>query len=81
MELYIDTGDREANKQLFDRPHEDREGIERELGVPLRWERLDNARASRVVTYRPGSIEATDKELEELQDWAVETAIKFRRVF
>ncbi|MEW6273611.1 MAG: DUF4268 domain-containing protein [Bacillota bacterium] len=59
----------------------DKENIEKELGTELSWERLDYAQACRVVLYREGSIDADEKELDSLQDWAVETVIEFNNVF
>jgi hypothetical protein len=81
VELYIDTGDKEKNESYFDKLFLDKETIEKELGMELSWERLDYARACRVVVYREGSIDADEKELDSLQDWAVETVIKFHHVF
>lgn len=81
VELYIDTGDKEKNEQIFDLLYEQKESIEQEMGIALSWERLDNARACRIAAYREGSIEAGEEELNDLQDWAVVTMIKFRDVF
>ncbi|WXJ88769.1 hypothetical protein MTKAM_03310 [Moorella thermoacetica] len=39
--------------------------------MALSWERLDNARACRIAVYREGSIDASEEELNELQDWAM----------
>ncbi|WP_257784936.1 DUF4268 domain-containing protein [Neomoorella thermoacetica] len=76
VEVYIDTGEKEKNKQFFDRLYAQKEGIEKEINMTLSWERLDNARACRIAVYREGSIDASEEELNELQDWAIETLIK-----
>ncbi|WP_420891197.1 DUF4268 domain-containing protein [Neomoorella thermoacetica] len=55
--------------------------MEKEINMALSWEQLDNARACRIAVYREGSIDASEEELNELQDWAIETLIKFRNVF
>ncbi|MDI3538261.1 MAG: hypothetical protein PWQ13_284 [Bacillota bacterium] len=81
VELCIDIGEKEKNKQFFDQLYKEKESIEQELGMPLIWDRLDDARLSRVGTYREGAIDSPDAELDELQDWAVSTLIKFRDVF
>ncbi|NHM27523.1 DUF4268 domain-containing protein [Desulfofundulus sp. TPOSR] len=81
VELYIDTGDKEENKQFFDQLYEQKDSIERELDMALSWERLDNTRACRIAIYRGGSIDAGEEELNDLQDWAVANLIKFRDVF
>jgi hypothetical protein len=81
VELCIDIGEKEKNKQFFDELYNEKDRIEQELNMPLIWERLDTARLSRVGTYREGTIDGPEAELDELQDWAVSTLIKFRSVF
>ena len=80
-EIYIDRGDTELNKRLFDKLFEDRHNLEKEFGEPLEWERLDGKRASRIVIYRPGSIEDGPKLVEEIRDWSIEKLFKLRKVF
>ncbi|WP_298742679.1 DUF4268 domain-containing protein [uncultured Brevundimonas sp.] len=55
-ELYIDRGDKAQNEALFDQLHADRTAIEREIGHPLEWERLDNRRACRIKLERPANV-------------------------
>jgi hypothetical protein len=81
VELYIDQGDKEANKKIFDNLHRQREAIESKIGEELSWERLDQRRASRVAAYRPGSITDDPEELAELRAWAAPTIVKFYEVF
>ncbi len=52
-ELYM-NGTRDANKALFDALHADREAVEAEFGGKLRWQRLDDKRASRISFSVPG---------------------------
>jgi len=54
MELYLDCGKKEANKELFDHLHAQRQQIEAEIGTPLSWQRLDDKRASRISLTVPG---------------------------
>lgn len=77
VEFYIDTVDRERNKTLFDALHHQREAIEAALGVPVTWERLDDARASRIACYRDIFITDEPEQLAELQAWAVELLPRF----
>jgi hypothetical protein len=49
-ELYIDRGDRDENKSIFDQLYGHRAEIEGNVSFPVEWERLDNRRASRVKT-------------------------------
>jgi hypothetical protein len=48
-ELYIDRGDRDENKRIFDELAQDRDAIEAVAGE-LQWERLDAKRAARIRT-------------------------------
>lgn len=49
-ELYIDTGNKDENKVIFDKLFKQKEEIEVKLGE-LSWERLDNKRACRIAKY------------------------------
>ena len=62
-EAYIDFGEADANKALFDRLRRNRDALEQAFGEPLSWEWLDERRASRIAVYCPGSIDASPEEL------------------
>ena len=81
MEIYIDRGDFASNKGLFDRLSEESESLEAAFGEKLNWERLDERRACRVATYRPGSIEQDPQVLEEIRKWMVDRLLKFKKIF
>jgi len=66
-ELYIDVGDGEKNKALFDWLYEQRDEIHYKLGKKLEWERLDDKRASRIAVYRDGSIQSSEEELIDIK--------------
>jgi hypothetical protein len=55
-ELYIDRGDKEENKFIFDNLYIKKEPIETALGRELTWERLDDKRACRIKSEMSGSI-------------------------
>ncbi|MCK1271373.1 DUF4268 domain-containing protein [Bradyrhizobium sp. 183] len=54
VELYIDHGDREQNKAIFDELHAQKAAIDSAFGGTLVWERLDKKRASRIKWETPG---------------------------
>ena len=80
-EIYIDTGEHEHNKTLFDKLKLKAASFESEYGCKLSWERLDEKRASRIAVYREGLVESSDSELEEIQAWHVENLLKLKKVF
>ena len=81
MEIYIDTGDGTKNKAAFDRLYQTHEAIASALGETLTWERLDNARASRVFAHRDGHVESAEAVLEAHKRWAVDLLPRFRDAF
>lgn len=80
-ELYIDLGDQEKNKYVFDQLSNMKDELEGSLGEPLSWERLDNKRASRLALYTDGSIEDSDAELEKIKEWHIERLLKLKSIF
>jgi len=80
VELYIDTGDYEENKRLYDGLFDQREEIEVNFGQTLTWERLENRRASRIAFYKPGSIEDSAEDLQIMENWMIENLLKFKEV-
>ena len=62
VEVYIDRGDKEFNKTLFDYLFAKKEAIENEYGGTLVWERMSDKRACRIkdeVAYR--TFELSDR--------------------
>jgi len=80
-EIYIDQGDADSNKALFDRLQAGKTTIETELGESMEWERLDNRRASRIAVYRPGGIDSLPDQLAEIHRWSIERLLKIKKVF
>jgi hypothetical protein len=80
IELYLDSGGQDANKQRFDRLLARKSEIERAVGEPLEWERLDNRRACRVAVYTKAQI-LIDADSPILLEWAAKKATYFYRAF
>jgi len=79
-ELYIDLGNREENKRVFDALYERRHELESKIGSSLVWERLDDRRASRIYLNRKISADSFDRD-PELAEWAAEAMVKIDRLF
>ena len=73
-ELYIDRGDTEENKRIFDCLFAQKEEIERRFGGTLSWERLDTKRACRIkhIVDR-GGYRSAEQEWPKIQSEMVAT--------
>jgi hypothetical protein len=80
IDLYLDGGDKDANKQRFDQLLARKSEIEQVVGEPLQWERLDNRRACRVAIYTKAQI-LIDADSPTLLDWAAKKATYFYQAF
>lgn len=80
-EVYIDTGDGDANTALFEAFREEQEAIEAEMGEPMDWQTLPERRACRIAINRPGSIEDPPDVLTELHAFFIDRLLKLNRVF
>lgn len=68
VELYIDSGDKVKNEQLFDCLLQCKQEIEAALGIEPQWERLDSRRACRIAVYRDGDIDTDSETLAEIKN-------------
>jgi hypothetical protein len=80
-EIYIDQGDLEKNKKLFDLLQAKSDEIENEYGEKFTWERLDDKRACRIALYCDAVIDAADSELEQLRQWHINNLLKIKKIF
>ena len=79
VEMVISSQDKDRNKVAFDLLKESSANIEEKLG-PLTWERLDDAKESRIVVSRPGHIDDSDEDLGSIREWLIEHLMNFRTV-
>lgn len=76
VELYI-----RDNKELFDKLFEQKEEIERKLGVDVEWQRLNGKKASRIVYKIPGLDFDNQSNYNDLMNEMLDKAITFSNVF
>jgi hypothetical protein len=81
VELYIDKGDKTANKAAFEVLAKQKNEIEAEIGEKLEWTPLAEARASRIYASTPFHITQPPEKHEQAKRWGVEMMLKFVDVF
>jgi len=83
IELYIDTGDKNENKRIFEELEKHKEKIENEI-KGLSWEKLEEKRACRIAIYKniKGNIKSiSEEDYPEIIKWASEIMKQFTNVF
>jgi hypothetical protein len=80
-ELYIDTGDYESNKNIFNKLKVFEKEIHDAFNAPLEWEFMENKRASRIAIYRDGSIDSDKETLNTIRNWSIENILKIKSTF
>lgn len=70
LEAYLDSGDQERNKRLFDHA---RSSIAAPLGLEISWERLDAKRASRIACSYDEVPPFDDASRLDARQWTVST--------
>lgn len=80
-EVYIDLGDQEQNKRVFDALRTEADALQPQFDDPLAWERLDDRRASRIGIYHGTTIDASPEELEGALRWMIQTLMRLKEVF
>ena len=83
IEIYVDRGkdSEKDNKSIFDQLYKNKQSIENEFGGSLKWERLDDRRASR-ISKRYETSGLNDKEQwEQLQGKMIDGMIRLEKAF
>ena len=76
VELYITD-----NKELFDKLYQKKDEIEADLGLELDWRRLNNSKASRIVTFIKGLNFDDHSNYNELMNKTIDLAVLIRDTF
>jgi hypothetical protein len=83
VDLYIDRGKDagpEKNKALFDALHADHGAIEADIGRPVRWDRLDQKRASRIaVPLADGGYRDDESTWPVIQDAMIDAMVRLEK--
>ncbi len=76
VELYITD-----NKEFFDKLYQRKDEIENDLGFKLDWRRLNNSKASRIVTFIKGLNSDDHSNYNELINKTIDLAVLMRDTF
>ena len=80
--VYIDTGNKETTKEVFDKLHDQKQKIEQSIGESLEWDRLDHRQGSRISLYFNGDMLFNDeKRWPPAMKWLVSAMDKMREAF
>jgi len=80
VEIYIDRGNQEENKQVFDYLFDKKSSIESEFNDALTWERLDDKRASRIKYETEGNV-FEKEQWDKMSDFMVDAMVRLEKTF
>ncbi len=80
-ELYINVGNREVNRAIFERLRQHASEAEKEFGDKLEWDATESRRACSIGTHLTGKIDDPPEVQETLLKWAIERLLRLKTVF
>lgn len=81
-ELYIDKGEGDTNKKIFDELNSHKDQIEQAFGGPLLWERMDEKRGCRIgYEIQVGGYRDDEAKWPLVQDAMIDAMVRLERTF
>jgi len=80
-EIFINKGDIQKNKQVFDFFFKDKDKIEKDFGSPLVWERMDDRVTSRVKYQLDGVNLYNEEDWKKMNEFMIDGALRLHKVF
>lgn len=80
IELWINRGNQEENKRIFDKLKEKRESIEGAFGDELEWQRLDAGKGSRIAYYLNEVSIFEENDWFRMIEFLTDNMVKFEKV-
>lgn len=81
IELYINSGDKDNNKAIFDALFAKKDTIEAEFGEPLTWERLDGNVTARIKFVLTNVSIFNEENWKKMISFMVDAVPRFERAF
>lgn len=79
VELWINKGKKEDNKQIFDRIHAYKDQIELIFGNELDWQRLDDGKGSRIAFYLRNVSVFIEEDWDKMIDFMTSNIIRLEK--
>ena len=79
IELWINRGLQEENKELFDKIFTQKEKIESSFGGPLDWQRLDEGKGSRIAHWLKDVSVFNEEDWDKMISFMTTNMIKFEK--
>jgi len=80
-EIYINRGDTQKNKEVFDYFYNLKDQIEKDFGGSLVWERMDDRITSRIKYQLDGVNVFNEKDWLKMNDFMIDAANRLHKVF
>jgi len=80
-EIFINKGDIQKNKQVFDFFFKDKDKIEKDFGSPLVWERMDDRVTSRIKYQLDGVNLYNEEDWKKMNEFMIDGALRLHKVF
>ena len=80
-EIYINRGDIEKNKEVFDYFYKSKEKIESAFGTPLVWERMEDRVTSRIKSQLDGVNVFNQEDWPKKNSFMIDAAIRMHKTF
>lgn len=78
-ELWISSPDAQKNKAIFDALSAQKEAIERAFGEPLKWQRLDDKKSSRISYSSDNGGYRDEEEWPHIQEAMIDAMIRLNK--
>lgn len=81
LEVYINRGNSEENKKIFDYFYKSKNEIEKEFEQELSWERMDNKITSKIKFKLNGVNAFNQEDWSRINKFLIENTVKMEKIF